>query len=130
MDGDGEPRMSGAAPDIGADEFSFSSSTPTRFPYPVLGVDEGCFIATAAYGSALSNEVTVFRQFRDDYLLTNELGRAFVSAYYAYSPKLADYIAEHPMLRRIVRIGLYPILELSKWCVEESGPERPSKKPE
>jgi hypothetical protein len=128
MDGDGEPRISGAAPDIGADEFSFSSSTPTGFPYPDFGVDGGCFITTAAYGSALANEVTVFRQFRDDYLLTNELGRAFVSAYYEYSPRLADYIAEHPMLRRIVRIGLYPILKLSKWCVEGSGSERPSKK--
>jgi parallel beta-helix repeat protein len=118
-DCDGEPRTIG-----------FSSSTPIPFHYPDFGVDGGCFITTAAYGSALSNEVTVFRQFRDDYLLTNELGRAFVSAYYEYSPRLADYIAEHPMLRRIVRIGLYPILELSKWCIEESGPERPSKKSE
>jgi hypothetical protein len=127
-DGDGEPRISGSAPDIGADEVSATSSTPVLFWD--IGTDGGCFIATAAYGSALSNEVNVLRQFRDDYLLNNEVGKAFVSAYYEYSPRLANYIAEHPMLRRIVRIGLYPMLELSKWCVEETGPERPSKKSE
>ncbi|NIN51557.1 MAG: hypothetical protein GTO23_00075 [Nitrososphaeria archaeon] len=80
----------------------------------------GCFIATAAYGSALSNEVDVFKQFRDQYLLTNEFGRAFVSVYYRYSPTLAGYIAKHPMIRKIVRIGLYPVLRLSKWFVDEN----------
>lgn len=80
----------------------------------------GCFIATAAYGSALSNEVDVLQQFRDEYLLTGELGRAFVSAYYRYSPPLAHWIAKHPMMRKIVRISLYPIVKLSKWFVGEN----------
>jgi Ser/Thr protein kinase RdoA (MazF antagonist) len=47
--------------------------------------------------------------------LTNELRRAFVSGYYKYSPLLADWIAKHPAMRRIVRISLYPVLEMSKW---------------
>jgi hypothetical protein len=80
----------------------------------------GCFITTATYGSALSNEVDVFRQFRDEYLLTNEFGRAFVSGYYEYSPPLADWIAKHPAMRKIVRIGLYPVLEMSKWFIGEN----------
>jgi hypothetical protein len=80
----------------------------------------GCFIASAAYGSALSNEVNVLKQFRDEYLLTRELGKIFVSAYYKYSPPLADYIAKHPVIRKIVRIGLYPIVGLSKWFVGEN----------
>ena len=126
-DCDGEPRTIGSAPDMGADEVPATLSTPLPF---WNDDDGGCFIATAAYGSALSNEVTVLRQFRDDYLLNNEVGKAFVSTYYRYSPPLAHCIAKYPVIRRVVRIGLYPILELSKWCVEESGPERLSKKSE
>ncbi len=70
----------------------------------------------------MAKEVKVLEKVRDEYLLTNELGRAFVSAYYKYSPPLANYIAKHPMMRKIVRIGLYPILELSKWFVGEKPP--------
>ncbi len=83
----------------------------------------GCFIATAAYGSRMAKEVKVLEKVRDEYLLTNELGRAFVSAYYRYSPPLADWIAKHPAMRKIVRIGLYPVLEISKWFVREKPPE-------
>ncbi len=83
------------------------------------GSGGGCFIATAVYGLALSNEVNVFKQFRDKYLLTNELGQAFVSSYYKYSPPLADWIAKHPLMRKMVRIGLYPVLELSKCFMGE-----------
>ena len=80
-------------------------------------VGSGCFIATAAYGSRMAKEVNVLKKVRDEYLLTNELGRDFVSAYYRYSPRLADWIAKHPRIRKIVRIGLYPIMGLSKWLV-------------
>jgi YVTN family beta-propeller protein len=83
----------------------------------------GCFIATAAYGSALSHEVIVFKQFRDEYLLINELGRALVSAYYRYGPILAHYVAKHPTLRKVARIGLYPLLEVGKWLVGEDDPK-------
>jgi hypothetical protein len=65
----------------------------------------------------MAKEVRVFEKVRDEYLLTNQLGRAFVSAYYKYSPPLAHWIAKHPMMRKIVRVGLYPILTLSKWIV-------------
>ena len=80
----------------------------------------GCFIATAAYGSRMAKEVEVLEEVRDEYLLANELGKALVSAYYKHSPTLADWIVKHPMMRKIVRIGLYPILELCKWFVGEN----------
>ena len=38
----------------------------------------GCFIATAVFGSASSPEVLSLREFRDQYLITNSAGRAFV----------------------------------------------------
>jgi hypothetical protein len=70
----------------------------------------GCFIATAAYGSYMSDEVMALRRFRDEHLLTNPAGRALVDAYYSVSPPVADYIAAHPALRAATRIALKPVL--------------------
>ena len=41
-----------------------------------------CFIATAAYGSSMAEDVKVLDRVRDKYLLTNRMGRAIVSFYY------------------------------------------------
>jgi hypothetical protein len=58
----------------------------------------------------MAPDVMVLRHFRDDYLLTNSLGRAFVRVYYKYSPPLADYIAKHEGLRTVTRIALTPVV--------------------
>jgi hypothetical protein len=68
----------------------------------------------------MAKEVKVLEKVRDEYLLTNELGRVFISVYYNYSPSLARWIAKHPMMRKIVRIGLHPTVGLSKWLVGEN----------
>jgi hypothetical protein len=82
-----------------------------------------CLVVTSFYRKYDHLNVQLMRRFRDQYLLANKLGRTFVSTYYKYSPPLADYIAKHPVIRQIVRIGLYPIMTVSKYFVGENPSE-------
>ena len=58
----------------------------------------------------MADDVMILRNFRDEHLLTNPAGKAFVKLYYAYSPPMADYIAEHNTLRFVTRIALTPLV--------------------
>ena len=83
-----------------------------------------CFIATAAYGTPLAEEIEVLRQFRDEYLLTNPPGRLFVSVYYRSSPPLADFIDDHPALKPMVRTGLSPAVALTTVVVNTTSAQK------
>ncbi len=76
-----------------------------------------CFIATAAYGSPMAEEIQALREFRDAYLVTNPVGKALVDLYYGVSPPMADFINEHPGLKPIVRTGLVPAVAMSTVAV-------------
>jgi PKD repeat protein len=65
-----------------------------------------CFIATAAYGTALHEDINVLRDFRDEYLMPNPAGRTFVKIYYSTSPPLAEVMRDNEGLRTAVRDGL------------------------
>jgi DNA-binding beta-propeller fold protein YncE len=69
-----------------------------------------CFIATAAYGSYLDPHVQVLRDFRDRVLAPSPAGRIFLELYYAWSPPLARFIAQHDWLRTAVRWALTPVV--------------------
>lgn len=114
--------------------FYFSLSYPDL--EPVSGPDPGampppnCFIATACYGSALAPEVTLLRQFRDEWLRRHRAGRLFVRAYYVLSPPVAGYLRRHGTARRVVREAVVaPVVELveaaqTRWRPAASG-QRP-----
>ncbi len=70
---------------------------------------DACFIATAAYGSFLDPHVQSLRLFRDRYLVPYEAGRKFVRFYYHYSPPIAAFIADQPVLRLLARFFLLPV---------------------
>jgi hypothetical protein len=72
----------------------------------------GCFIATAAYGSADHPDVIALRTFRDDYLLPSRLGKLIVKIYYFISPPLAQAIRIHPLLRNLPRKGIQLISKM------------------
>lgn len=75
----------------------------------------GCFIATAAYGTALAPEIEVLRDFRDRYLMKNLLGRVFVGLYYRLSPPVASYIERHEGLKTATRILITGIVYTIKY---------------
>jgi hypothetical protein len=78
----------------------------------------GCFIATAAFGSPLTAQVTLLRDFRDQFLMTHNPGRDFVQAYYYFSPPLARLIARNPALKAAARAGLLPLIAFSRTILE------------
>ncbi|MEE9533318.1 MAG: SBBP repeat-containing protein, partial [Acidimicrobiia bacterium] len=99
---------------FGGDRDAFISkiTESAAAPAPASSADggSGCFIATAAFGSALAPQVQLLREFRDRYLLPNSVGQAFVSLYYRLSPPLAEQIAGSEIIRAAVRVGLVPVL--------------------
>ncbi len=68
----------------------------------------GCFIATAAYGSYMADEVRILRDFRDKWLIPNSMGRAFVEFYYTFSPSVAEFIRGSEIMKYTTRTALAP----------------------
>ncbi|MBI4559440.1 MAG: IPT/TIG domain-containing protein [Candidatus Hydrogenedentes bacterium] len=73
-----------------------------------------CFIATAAYGTPLADDIGTLRVLRDTFLLNNAVGSAFVDAYYHVSPAIADVVAQSPLLAALVRLILVPVVFVAK----------------
>jgi hypothetical protein len=84
----------------------------------------GCFIATAAYGTPMAGEIQILRDFRDEYLITNPVGKTMVEFYYRVSPPIAEFIAEHPTMKPVVRAGLLPAVAMSAVAVNATSTEK------
>jgi hypothetical protein len=74
----------------------------------------GCFIATAACGSAYHPEVQMLRNYRDRILVRRSWGRAAIEMYQQLSPPIADRIREQPWARKLVR-GII-VRPMARWA--------------
>jgi len=86
-------------------------TTPKR----VFATVTPCFVATAAYGTPLAEEISALRRFRDRHLANNALGQRFVALYTEVGPRLAASIRDHESLRAIARAALTPFVALARW---------------
>jgi hypothetical protein len=84
-----------------------SFSTATRRS----GEVDACFIATAAYGSVLANDVEMLRRFRDGLLKRSMIGELAVEAYYTFGPPVAGVVGESDLLRSTARDLLAPLVQ-------------------
>jgi len=66
----------------------------------------------------MAEEIQIFREFKDQYLLTNPVGEALVNFYYQVSPPIAEFITEHPASKPVVRAGLVPAIAISTVAVK------------
>ena len=73
-----------------------------------------CFIATATYGSELSPEVRLLRDFRDNMIAKTKIGSSFLIVfnawYYSFSPYVANYLTTHVIARTVMKGALYPLV--------------------
>ena len=74
------------------------------------GYVDACFVATAAYGSRMANDVEQLRHFRDAILKNSVLGELAVETYYTFGPPVAGVVGRSELLRAAARDVLAPIV--------------------
>ena len=62
---------------------------------------QGCYVATAVYGSYDCPEVWTLRRFRDYTLAKTWYGRAFIKTYYAISPTLVKWFGHTEWFKKM-----------------------------
>jgi hypothetical protein len=97
-----------------AGPFAVAELTTTQINFTRLS---GCFIATAAYGSALEPEVAALRSVRDALRPRSALFAAATDLYYRSAPAASAVIAGSEVTRAAVRTLLGPVVELAAAAV-------------
>ncbi|MES1206622.1 MAG: CFI-box-CTERM domain-containing protein [Pseudomonadota bacterium] len=91
--------------------YAVAQLTTTRVHFTQLS---GCFIATAAYGSPLQQDVGALRALRDRLVARDPLFAAAADLYYRSGPAPAAVIARSPVARALTRALLRPIAQLAR----------------
>lgn len=73
--------------------------------------DEGCYVATAVYGSYDCPQVWTLRRYRDMKLSATWQGRLFIKTYYAVSPTIVKCFGETEWFNRMWRGKLDRMVE-------------------
>jgi len=94
---------------------SLAEVTTTEVNYTTVSP---CFVATAAWGTPLADEIGVLRRLRDRHLRTHPLGRRLVDFYYDVGPAAAGIVGDHPWLAAAVRTALTPVVAVGRWLEE------------
>ncbi|MCL1471819.1 CFI-box-CTERM domain-containing protein [Argonema antarcticum] len=84
----------------------------TKICLTTLEKKPGCFIATAAYSTSTHPDLDTFRNFRDEKLLTNPVGKRLVNFYYQISPSIAKYVEKRPAIKSFLR---HQLERLAQW---------------
>jgi hypothetical protein len=101
-------------------EESAGSSIIISFPGAFPPESKGCFIASVCFGEN-SWQVKILKEFRDRFLLKNNIGRSFVRFYYEHSPKISEFLRENRIFKVIVKVSLYPIVFVVYLIINGNG---------
>ena len=89
-----------------------TTTTTTAAATDDNGGGGGCLIATAAYGTELAPQVQQLRELRDATVLSTASGASFMgafdTAYYAFSPAVADLERQNTAFRDLTRAAITP----------------------
>jgi hypothetical protein len=98
--------------------YAISELTTTKPNFTQLS---GCFVATAAYGSALQPQVAALRQVRDRLLGTNAIFTAGAELYYRSGPAAAEVLRQSDTARAVTRTLLGPLGTLAQAAIDAAG---------
>ena len=94
-----------------AGDYVVTELTTSRINFTKLS---GCFIATAAYGSAMEPAVGVLRTVRDALRPRSPLFATAIDLYYRSGPSAASVIERSEVARAVVRTFLAPAVEIAR----------------
>lgn len=99
--GHSDPSLFGGYNHYDSHNNSTGSSDPGMFGGYNHSSSQGCYVATAVYGSYDCPEVWTLRRFRDNKLASTWYGRAFIRTYYAISPTLVKWFGHTDWFKKM-----------------------------